>query len=125
MAPNIPDAALGLPAATGLRYARCLLHPLREAAARCPLCGGTFCRECVTDEDDKLACPPCLRRMARPPAPKASLARRFRQTLAGFTALACLAVLFFVLLRWRVNTPELHLKFGGLADEQPATESHE
>ena len=46
-------------------------------------------------------------------------------TLAGFTALACLAVLFFALLRWRVNTPELHLKFGGLADEQPATESHE
>jgi len=125
MAPNTLDDSFGLPAATGLRHARCLFHPLREAAARCPLCGGTFCRECVTDEDDKLACPPCLRRMARPPAPKASLARRFRQTLAGFIALACLAVLFFTLLRWRVNTPELHLKFGGLADEQPATESHE
>src|SRR5580698_4142177 len=52
-----------------LHHARCLFHPLREAAARCPHCGGTFCRECVTDEDDKLACPPCLRRMARPPAP--------------------------------------------------------
>jgi hypothetical protein len=125
MAPNTLDDSFGLPAATGLRHARCLFHPLREAAARCPLCGGTFCRECVTDEDDRLACPPCLRRMARPPAPKASLARRFRQALAGFTALVCLAVLFFALLRWRVNTPKLHLKFGGLSDELPATESHE
>lgn len=125
MAPNTPAAPSGLPAVAGLRHARCLFHPLREAAARCPLCGGTFCRECVTDEDDKLACPPCLRRMARPPAPKASVARRSRQTLAGFTALACLAALFFTLLRWRVNTPELHLEFGGPADEQPGMESHE
>jgi len=94
-----------------LRHARCLFHPLREAAAMCPLCGGTFCRECVTDEEGKLACPPCLRRLARPPAPKASRARAFREVLFGLTALACVAVLFFALLRWRVDTPELHLNF--------------
>ncbi|HEX2711555.1 MAG TPA: hypothetical protein VHM88_04935 [Candidatus Acidoferrales bacterium] len=112
MAPNAPAAPSGLPAPAGLRHAHCLFHPLREAAARCLHCGGTFCRECVTDEDNKLACPPCLRRMARPPASKPSLARRLRQVLAGVTALACLAALFFALLRWRVNTPELHLDFG-------------
>jgi len=119
MAPDTPAAPFDKPAATGLRHARCLFHPPREAAARCPHCGGTFCRECVTDEEGKLACPPCLRRMARPPAPKPSLVRRLRQVLAGLTALAALMALFFALLRWRVNTPEGHLNFAVREDRTP------
>jgi len=113
LASNTPAAT-----ATSLRHARCLFHPLREAAARCPHCGETFCRECVTDEEGKLACPPCLRRMARPPAPKLSLARGVRQVLAGFAALASLMALFFAMLRWRVHTPEEHLIFGQVAADR-------
>jgi hypothetical protein len=101
-----------------LRHARCLFHPLREAAARCPHCGGTFCRECVTDEEGKLACPPCLLRMARPLAPKLSLTRCFRQILAGLTALASLMALFFAILHWRVNTPEEHLHLSRIAGDR-------
>jgi len=118
MAPDTPAVPFQTPAAMGLRHARCLFHPLREAAARCPHCGGTFCRECVTDEEGKLACPPCLRRLARPGAPKASLARLFREVLAGLTALVCLAALFFALLSWRMNTPEQHLNFGRMVDDR-------
>lgn len=118
MPPETPAAFFHKASPTGLRHARCLFHPLREAAARCPHCGGTYCRECVTDEDGKLACPPCLRRLARPPAPKPSLARAFRQILAGVTAFACLAALFFTLLRWRANTPEQHLNFDNIVVEQ-------
>src|SRR6266481_8978891 len=127
MAPETPAASFDKPAATGLRHARCLFHPLREAAARCPHCGGTFCRECVTDEEGKLACPPCLRQMARPPAPRASLTRRLRQILAGLTALAALMALFFALLRWRMNTPEGRLDFdiANAADDRPPEESNE
>ena len=111
--------------ATSLRHARCLFHPLREAAARCPHCGGTFCRECVTDEEGKLACPPCLRRMARPPAAMPSLSLRFRQVLAGLTALASLTALFFALLQWRVNTPEEHLNLGRVAGDRLPEQNHE
>jgi hypothetical protein len=111
MNPDKPAANLDKHSATRLRHARCLFHPLREAAARCPHCGGTFCRECVTDEDGKLACPPCLRRMARPPAPTPSKARRFRQFLSGVAAFGCLLAIFFFLLHWRTNTPEQHLNF--------------
>lgn len=110
---------------TSLRHARCLFHPLREAAARCPHCGGTFCRECVTDEEGKLACPPCLRQIARPPAPKPSVIRRFRQILAGVTALASLMVLFFAMLRWRVNTPEEHLNLGRIAVDRVPEQNNE
>src|SRR5947207_12649086 len=112
MPPDTPAVPFHKPSATGLRHARCLFHPLREDAAKCPRCGGTFCRECVTDEDGKLACPPCLRRLARPIAPKASLARSFREILAGVFALACLSGLFFGLLYWRVRTPQQPLTFG-------------
>jgi hypothetical protein len=125
MPPDTPAAPSAALAVLRLRHARCLFHPLREAAARCPHCQGTFCRECVTDEDDKLACPPCLRRMTRPPAPKPSLARQFGQALAGFIALACLMTLFFSLLQWRANRPELHLNLGGAAGPPLPGQAHE
>lgn len=118
MPPDTPSLPSGRTSATGLRHARCLFHPLREAAAKCPRCGGTFCRECVTDEEGKLACPPCLRRLARPIAPKASLLRSFREIAAGFTAFVSLAALFFGLLRWRMNTPEQHLNLGHVVEDR-------
>jgi hypothetical protein len=125
MAPDTPAVPSTAPAVLRLRHARCLFHPLREAAARCPHCGGTFCRECVTDEDDKLACPPCLRRMTRPLAPKPSLALQFRQVLAGLIALACLMTLFFSLLQWRANRPEMHLNFDGATEPRLPGPAHE
>jgi hypothetical protein len=125
MPPDTPAAPSAAPAVLRLRHARCLFHPLREAAARCPHCGGTFCRECVTEEDDKLACPPCLRRMTRPPAPKPSPARQFGQALAGSIALACLMALLFSLLQWRANRPELHLNLGGANEPRVPGQTHE
>lgn len=50
--------------------------------------------------------------MACPPAPKSSLMRHVWQVLAGVVALASLMALFFVILQWRVTTPEEHLVFG-------------
>ena len=41
---------------------RCRNHPRREAVARCPECGGFYCRECVTDHRGRVICAPCLKR---------------------------------------------------------------
>jgi len=63
--------------------------------------------------------------MARPPAAMPSLSLRFRQVLAGLTALASLTALFFALLQWRVNTPEEHLNLGRVAGDRLPEQNHE
>lgn len=58
---------------------RCLNHQNREAVARCPECGGFFCRECVTEHEDRVICAACLKKLSR-----ATAGRRFRfASLAG------------------------------------------
>jgi hypothetical protein len=43
---------------------KCFNHRSREAAARCPECRRTFCRECVTEHEGRAVCAACLRRLA-------------------------------------------------------------
>ena len=49
-----------------LRHQRCWNHMLREAAARCPDCRRYFCRECVTEHDDRVLCAACLNKKMMP-----------------------------------------------------------
>ena len=39
---------------------RCANHIGREAVARCPSCARFFCRECVTEHEERLLCASCL-----------------------------------------------------------------
>ena len=39
---------------------KCYNHKHREAAARCPECTRFFCRECITEHDDRVLCTQCL-----------------------------------------------------------------
>ena len=39
---------------------RCWNHEAREAACRCPACGRSYCRECVSEHDGRLLCAACL-----------------------------------------------------------------
>jgi len=76
---------------------RCFNHALREAVARCPECTQFYCRECITEHDDRVLCAACLRKLARPPLFKRrGFARIFRvaQLMSGLLA----AWLFFYLL---------------------------
>lgn len=56
-----------------LALQRCLNHDFREAVARCPECKQFFCRECITEHEDRVVCAACLKRLARSVA-----GRRFR-----------------------------------------------
>jgi hypothetical protein len=53
-----------------LAYQRCLNHAEREAVARCPECTQFFCRECITEHDDRVLCAACLKKLARVPLTK-------------------------------------------------------
>jgi hypothetical protein len=44
---------------------RCLHHSSREAIARCLDCRQFFCRECITEHDERLVCASCLKKVAQ------------------------------------------------------------
>lgn len=44
---------------------RCLNHAHREAVARCPVCLRYFCRECITEHDQRVLCAACLHKESR------------------------------------------------------------
>lgn len=70
---------------------RCQFHPAREAVARCPECKRFFCRECITEHDDRLICASCLQKLA---AKKEARTGRF----AGVKGL--LACMMGLVLAW-------------------------
>jgi hypothetical protein len=70
---------------------RCFNHATREAVARCPECKQFFCRECITEHDDRVVCSSCLKKLTRKP-----LAQRFR--LRGLLLIA--QCVFSLLIAW-------------------------
>src|SRR6185295_1756171 len=49
---------------TPIIHQRCWNHEAREAVCRCPGCGRSYCRECVTEHDARLLCRSCLAGLA-------------------------------------------------------------
>lgn len=49
-----------VPARPAAPRRRCARHEEREAVGRCTECGGGFCRECLTEHEDRLYCGPCF-----------------------------------------------------------------
>jgi hypothetical protein len=61
-----------------LIHQRCFNHATREAVALCPECKQFFCRECITEHDDRVVCAVCLQKLARKPlAQRLALAQIF------------------------------------------------
>jgi len=43
---------------------KCWHHTAREAVARCPECGRSFCRECVVEHGARIICADCLAKLS-------------------------------------------------------------
>ncbi|MDR2849674.1 MAG: rhomboid family protein [Verrucomicrobiota bacterium] len=94
-----------------LRLQRCARHADREAAARCPACGRSFCRECVTEHEGRWLCASCIAALpgGAPPPPRRSVLRAFAR-LCGAAAASCA----WFLLLWG-----FYALFGALAGSVP------
>jgi hypothetical protein len=69
-----------------LVHQRCFHHSQREAVARCPECRQFYCRECITEHDDRVICANCLKKLTlRPETTRGSFAwlRPLLQLSAG------------------------------------------
>src|SRR5678810_425135 len=64
-----------------LAHQRCFNHVEREAAARCPGCTRYFCRECITEHDDRVLCAACLARISSAELPRRRTLRNLRRAI--------------------------------------------
>ena len=103
MDPPVPAAAA--PGPPRLTARRCARHPEREAAARCPSCGGDFCRECVSEHHGRLLCADCLAKEARAAAALASGSGTAKRVLMAALAAAGLWGAVFLLGEGLVQIP--------------------
>ncbi len=90
-----------------LALQRCLHHGDREAIARCPECGNFFCRECITEHDERIVCASCLAKIMRPAEVKVSRFRlvTLRPWLGVFTGILTAWLCFYFVGRMLVAIP--------------------
>ncbi len=90
---------------TGLQQQRCHHHLGREAVARCPSCGFYFCRECITEHDERILCASCLRKQAvKAERPRRNFAPVGR-TVVALCGLMTAWFFFYVIGRVLLATP--------------------
>ena len=88
-----------------LQQQRCHNHLGREAIARCPSCGFYFCRECITEHDDRILCASCLRKEAlQAERPRRNFGPLLR-TLVALGGLMTAWFFFYIIGRVLLATP--------------------
>ena len=96
-----------------LEHQRCFNHASREAAARCPDCGRFFCRECVTEHEDKVLCMLCLEKKAESAGIKKTRFPMIRQALIFLSGFFLLWMVFYYMGKALLMIPTAFHK-GGL-----------
>jgi hypothetical protein len=78
-----------------LHRQRCWNHASREAVCRCPSCSRFFCRECVTEHDERLLCAACVLKAVTAQKPTHSWRRRWLLRAAAAAGLALAWTAFY------------------------------
>lgn len=83
----------------------CRNHPSREAVARCPECTQFFCRECITEHDDRIICSACLKKLTAKSEKKPRNLAPLARILAALVGFFLAWMFFFFVGRVLVNLP--------------------
>ena len=78
---------------------RCLVHPDREAAARCPSCHQYYCRECVVEHESRFLCAACLQKSIAAGAKRSALRVDWLSPLRLLLGFAGAYISFYVIER--------------------------
>jgi hypothetical protein len=85
---------------------RCLNHSSREAVARCPECGQYYCRECITEHDDRVICAACLKKLALKDARAPRLRLNLWPVAQGASGLVVAWFVFYLVGRLLLAIPD-------------------
>jgi hypothetical protein len=86
------------PTPNALSSRRCFHHGQREAVARCPECARFFCRECITEHQDRVLCAACLSALLQKKAPERRSSSYWIRAAVAFGLSLALAWFFFFAL---------------------------
>jgi len=92
-------------ASTSLAMQRCHFHVEREAVARCPECKRFFCRECITEHEDRLICASCLQKISVKTRARGLRFAAVREAMLCFVGIVMAWVFFYALGRVLLLTP--------------------
>ncbi len=84
---------------------RCANHEFREAASRCPVCLRYFCRECVTEHEDRVLCAECLKKVIASEKVQSGLGRSLLRALLPIAGLLMAWLFFYAIGRTLLLIP--------------------
>jgi hypothetical protein len=103
----VPPSRAG--AIENIHTRRCARHGDREAAARCPSCGGFFCRECIVEHEGRFLCTSCLARQAASTQARRGGWAGVRRPLSLAAATLAAVLVFYAMGSILLNVPpEFH-----------------
>ena len=89
-----------------LAHQRCFNHATREAVARCPECSQFFCRECITEHEDRVLCAACLKKLTFGPARSSPAALKLLRVLPCLAGILIAWFFFFLIGESLLQLPD-------------------
>ena len=88
-----------------LHHSRCYHHAEREAVARCPECTRFYCRECITEHDERVLCSECLLLLSQPKTKKKRKLTTVFLPFASITVFVVVWMCFYTLAEVLLRIP--------------------